>query len=163
MSFSAKPHVPVHELNGHATAKNSWTGLNGTVLGFSNYAAQQPGGGEVIVQHLGKDGSDVYNKIHSPALVQRRFGKQRRIGKLKTSDSPMTATNQTNKEGSNKQQHNSLSPLKSITSLNQFEAAASPALTRYALLYLSGATEDGITERANRNVYNRVLFRRTCP
>ncbi|KIW24104.1 uncharacterized protein PV07_09838 [Cladophialophora immunda] len=155
MSLTTKRRVAVHELKKHATGEDGWIALNGTVWDFSDFAAQHPGGAELIVQHLGKDGSEVYNEIHSPALVQRHFGEQRRIGELEASDSPMPA-----KEGLNKrQQHPSLPPLESITSLHQFEAAASPALTRKALLYLSGATEDGITERENRKVYSRVMFR----
>ncbi|KIW74615.1 hypothetical protein Z517_11385 [Fonsecaea pedrosoi CBS 271.37] len=156
MSLSAKGHVRVQELNQHSSDQDGWIALDGTVWDFSHFAAQHPGGAEIILQHLGKDGSELYNEIHSPALVQRHFGEQRRVGELETADSATTT-----KEGVNKQQQQTISlpPLESITSLHQFEAATSPAFTRKALLYLTGATEDGITERENRKVYSRVMFR----
>ncbi|KIW94070.1 uncharacterized protein Z519_05386 [Cladophialophora bantiana CBS 173.52] len=144
------------ELGKHANDNDAWIALNGVVWDFSGFGSKHPGGEEIIKSHLGKDGSKVYNEIHSPGLVLRHLGEEKRIGEIEDADVQGETVIASSPHD---RQFVDLPKLHSITSLLQFEHAAERALTDKAWNYISGATEDGITDQTNRECYRHIMFR----
>ncbi|KAK5049827.1 hypothetical protein LTR84_003945 [Exophiala bonariae] len=156
---SSSSKVTVEELGQHVVEHDAWILLNGVVWDFSGFAAKHPGGQEIIESHLGKDGSAAYNEIHSPAMVLRYFGEERRVGEIEDTDAITFTSSQA--ETNTTKTAVELPPLESIVNLSQFEAVAERALSKKAWLYVSGATEDGHAHKANKELFRQLLFRPT--
>ncbi|RSM04470.1 hypothetical protein CEP52_006802 [Fusarium oligoseptatum] len=144
--------ISIGELGRHFQDDNGWMVLNGVVWDFSNFADKHPGGSDIIQQHLGKDGSEAYNEIHSSGMVLRYLGEERKVGvmmdQVEHDVSKKLTKNTANMPG-----------LSSLTNLSQFEQIAKYALSEKAWLYISSATEDGISHAANTVYHQRVMFR----
>jgi L-lactate dehydrogenase (cytochrome) len=146
--------VSLAEVRRHSTGEDSWIVLNGVVWDFSNFAAAHPGGPEVIESHFGQDGSEVYNELHSPTLVEKYFGPQKRIGLLVDDGVKLNIPEDTKIES-----EAGKPDLETIISIREFDLIASKALRPKAYAYISGATENGITKDANSDWYRRIWFR----
>ncbi|KIW71766.1 hypothetical protein PV04_00003 [Phialophora macrospora] len=152
--------VSLEEVSRHSTGKDSWIVLNGVVWDFSNFAATHPGGPEVIEKHFGQDGSGVYNELHSPTLVERYLGPQKRIGLLVNEEQRCMKVSTTNIPEDTKIESEADKPgLETIISIQEFDSIASRALRPKAYAYISGATENGITKFTNSDWYRRIWFR----
>ncbi|KAF8855696.1 L-lactate dehydrogenase [Acephala macrosclerotiorum] len=155
--MTASPKLHLSDVANHKTDSDGWIVINGVVWDLTGFAAKHPGGEQVILEHFGKDGSEVYNEIHGPGLIST-LGETKRIGEcLEKSPKESTST----KDGNKKQQSTGFSKpdLRSIINISQFKDVARPFLKERAWGYISGATEDGFTHRANPDFYRRIMFR----
>ena len=147
--------MPLVEVAKHNQDDDAWIVLNGVVWDFSSFAAVHPGGREAVEEFFGQDGSETYNNIHSPNLVEKYLGKAKKIG-LVEAGTPKTlttpATQEQNAQGSKPD-------LDSIISIYEFEKVAEAALRPKSWAYLDSSTEEGLTKAANQDWYRRIWFR----
>ena len=143
------------EVGAHHLEDDAWIVVNGVVWDVTGFAKKHPGGRDIIEAHWGKDGSEAYNEIHSPGLIAKHFGADRRLGVVQASaEQPATTTPQ-----------NALRPaprrpnVSSFINLAQFEEVAARYVTSRTWGYVHGATEDGWTNAANAEWFRRILFR----
>ncbi|CZS91971.1 related to CYB2-lactate dehydrogenase cytochrome b2 [Rhynchosporium agropyri] len=144
------------EVNEHKTDDNAWIVLNGVVWDVSGFASKHPGGGDIIREQYGLDGSEEYNNIHGPRVVSDFLGPTKRIGEVEegTVLKPTPKTIQ-KLDGASPTRPD----LNSIVNITQFESVAEAHLSSRAWGYIFGATEDGITNKANADWYKRIMFR----
>ncbi|CZR60258.1 related to CYB2-lactate dehydrogenase cytochrome b2 [Phialocephala subalpina] len=157
MSGPAK--LRLSDVSNHNTDDDGWIIINGIVWDVTGFVTQHPGGPQVIQEHLGKDASEVYNEIHGPGLIST-LGEAKRIGECHEIP-PKKELTSISKDGDKaKQSAGSPKPdLRSIINITQFKNIARPFLKERAWGYMSGATEDGFTHRANPDFYRRIMFR----
>ncbi|KAJ9604198.1 hypothetical protein H2200_011032 [Cladophialophora chaetospira] len=141
------------ELSQHCSDDDAWIAINGLVWDVSGFATIHPGGRSAIVEHYGRDGSEVYNDLHSRGLMEAQLGKGKQLGVLKAEESELSHT---------KTEANSvvsLANLDSIVSIHEFEKAAQKILKPKSAAYISSATEASLTKQANADWYQRIWFR----
>ncbi|KAH7386196.1 L-lactate dehydrogenase [Cadophora sp. MPI-SDFR-AT-0126] len=146
------------EVDQHKSDDNAWIVLNGVVWDVSGFAAKHPGGAEVIQEHYGLDGSEAYNDIHGPGVVSNFLGPAKRIGEVDEGTVPKPIPKPLSADGLHKPR-TQRPDLNSIVNITQFEAVAEANLPTRAWGYISGATEDGVTHKANVDWYKRIMFR----
>ncbi|KAH8806168.1 L-lactate dehydrogenase [Xylogone sp. PMI_703] len=142
------------EVSKHNSEGDAWIAVNGVVWDVTGFAAKHPGGVEVIQEHFGKDGTEVYNSIHGPGLISKFLGPEKRIGELEQNSSLILPGRPEKQKSSS-----TLLDLNSIITLSQFEAVAEQLMIDRTWGYVAGATEDSISHRANQEWYQRIFFR----
>lgn len=157
--MTTSPKLLLSDVANHNTNGDGWIVINGVVWDVTDFAAKHPGGQEVIEEHLGKDGSETYNEIHGPGLIST-LGEGKRIGECHEKSLKKEPTSKSKDGVKKKQSTGSSKPdLRSIINISQFKDVARPFLKERAWGYISGATEDGFTHRANPDFYRRIMFR----
>ncbi|KAL2065724.1 hypothetical protein VTL71DRAFT_3394 [Oculimacula yallundae] len=144
------------EVNEHKTDDNAWIVLNGVVWDISGFADKHPGGGEIIREHYGLDGSEEYNNIHGPRVVSNFLGPAKRVGEVDEGTVPKPPPKPIQKSAEAGPQKPDIN---SIVNITQFEAVAEANLSSRSWGYIFGATEDGVTNKANVDWYKRIMFR----
>lgn len=153
MQTMALRKVSAAEISSHCHEDDAWIVINGVVWDVTGFAAKHPGGPKFIAEHVGRDGSSIYNDIHGPGLIASYLGPDKQIGVLDDL-SKNSLVKQAKKEPVIPKPD-----LKSIVDVSQFEKVAETALKPRAWSYVSGATEDHVSHEANREFYRRIFFR----
>lgn len=150
--------ISSREVKNHASNDSAWIVINNVVWDVTEFFPKHPGGPEIIQAHLGRDGSDAYNDIHGPGLVANHLGPGKRIGDL---DTASLLTDPLEKGSVEKVEEVKADrpKLSGIINVSQFEPVAEAHLSDKTWGYVHGATEDGITNRANAEFYKRIFFR----
>ena len=148
--------ITVEELSQHNTTGDSWLVVNDVVYDLSNF--EHPGGGEVILQHAGRDASTTYNDVHGPSLIGKTLSREECIGKLDRSSVPAGWGQIVPAQTTAKRKHEEPS-LDEILNLDDFEAAAQKTWSEKAWAYIHGASNDNITRDANRAILRRIWLR----
>jgi L-lactate dehydrogenase (cytochrome) len=140
------------EVGQHSQDDDAWIALNGVVWDVSGFAARHPGGREVIEKHFGRDGSRVYNDIHSRGLVEKYLGAAKRVGVLEQKEEAEEVSNSSSTTSQ-------LPSLDTIISVYEFEKVAEAAFRPRSWAYIYSSTENGLTKTANQDWYQRIWFR----
>jgi len=61
--------VTVSELANHDKKDDCWVNLYGKVYDFTDFLDDHPAGAEAILEYGGKDGSDIFSKVHSMSML----------------------------------------------------------------------------------------------
>jgi L-lactate dehydrogenase (cytochrome) len=146
--------VSSQELSQHDTDSDAWIAVNGIVWDVTGFAERHPGGKDVIRENYGADASAIYNDVHSPSLISKHLGDEKRRGNL---------ANQ-NGQGAELERVSSVQkyekpPLETMVNLYDFEEVARHSFSEKSWAYVSGATHDCLTVEANQNWYRDILFR----
>ncbi|KAH7317591.1 L-lactate dehydrogenase [Rhexocercosporidium sp. MPI-PUGE-AT-0058] len=150
--------ISAAEVDKHKTDDNAWIVLNGVVWDISGFASKHPGGAEIIQEHYGLDGSEEYNNIHGPRVVSNFLGPAKRIGEVEEGTVPKPTPKPLSTQ-TLEQDKPPRPDINSIVNITQFEAIAEANLPSRAWGYIFGATEDGVTNKANVDWYKRIMFR----
>lgn len=62
------------ELAKHDTVEDAWMGIRGRCYKIDEFYAYHPGGGEVLDEHLGTDGTSMFQYYHSFVNEERLLG-----------------------------------------------------------------------------------------
>jgi L-lactate dehydrogenase (cytochrome) len=146
----AASKISATEVSKHCSENDAWIVVNSVVWDMSGFASKHPGGASVIQKYVGRDGSEAYNAIHGPGLIANYLGTEKRIGEAsleKSCGSPRQVSEPSRPD------------INSIINLSQFEVVAKEYMTDATWGYVAGATEDGVSHRANLDWYQRILFR----
>ncbi|KIV87897.1 hypothetical protein PV11_03413 [Exophiala sideris] len=151
----ASKRIPLVEVSKHNQDDDAWIVLNGVVWNMSGFAASHPGGREAVEEFFGQDGSETYNNIHSPNLVEKYLGQAKKIGLVEAGMPKTIATSASQEQDA----RDSKPDLDTIISIYEFEKVAETALRPQSWAYLDSSTEEGLTKAANQNWYRRIWFR----
>jgi len=61
--------VSAKELGEHGSAASCWVSLYGKVYDFTDFLEDHPAGAEAILEYGGKDGTDIFDKVHTKAML----------------------------------------------------------------------------------------------
>lgn len=53
----------------HVSEKSCWVALHGKVYDFTEFLDEHPAGVEAILKYAGKDGTEIYDAIHSITML----------------------------------------------------------------------------------------------
>jgi flavocytochrome c len=67
---SGKLQLTVGELAKHRTPGDCWVAIRGKVYDFSSFLNEHPGGSKAILDVAGKDGTELYEEIHTAAFLE---------------------------------------------------------------------------------------------
>lgn len=60
-----KKLITLKELAKHNKANDAWIGIRGSVYDVSNWFGKHPGGAQALLGNIGKDSTDIFNKINA--------------------------------------------------------------------------------------------------
>merc|ERR1712094_27078 len=69
-SSSSSPDVTAAELARHNTKTDCWVQIGDTVWALTNFLSEHPGGEKVIMLYAGKDGTEEFNMLHRPGILE---------------------------------------------------------------------------------------------
>ncbi|KAL2669970.1 hypothetical protein Neosp_014848 [[Neocosmospora] mangrovei] len=123
---------------------------------MTEFAPEHPGGAEIIYQHAGADASAAYNEAHGPSLIRKSLDVKFHIG---TIDQATVTQKQQVHSGPQTKDRLEKPDLDAIINLDDFEHAATKALSEKAIGYISSGSNDNDTRDANRSILRRILLR----
>ncbi|PYH47116.1 uncharacterized protein BP01DRAFT_411171 [Aspergillus saccharolyticus JOP 1030-1] len=159
--------ISAAEVEAHNREDDVWIVVNGKVYEVTEFAPRHPGGAEVIYRFAGRDASNAYNTIHSPALIATDLSHSCQ-GELNTSTVPENWRKTETEKGSRQTDSDSWRSsvetyrkpsLQELLSLHDFETIAQRLLSPKAWAYNSGAANDNLTRDANQTMLRRILLR----
>ncbi|KAJ5246707.1 hypothetical protein N7468_001690 [Penicillium chermesinum] len=148
--------ISLEELSQHQEAEDAWMAINSVVWNVTGFAGIHPGGPDIILEYIGRDGSDQYNSVHSSGLAARNFETSQRIGVL---DAPTKSNTDADRDNRNPKLDRELPGLDEIINLHDLEDAAEKSLNERSWAYLSGATDGSITKNRNCSIFEEVYLR----
>ena len=113
----------------------------------------------VVYTWAGKDASKPYNEFHRKSLIEDELGDAEKKGKLDEATVTETWIKAHEEEREAGAEPDERPPLSSIINLADFEAAFARSGSRKAHAYISGASNDELTLRANAEHWRRLWFR----
>ena len=126
-----------------------------------NLTTRQPGGPGIIYKFAGRDATQAYNEIHSPALIKSNLPANALKGVLDRS----TVTEECSRPEQQKtptlkaSSTSEMPPLESLINAHDFELAARNTANAKTWAFYSSASNDLITRDLNAKLYSRILFR----
>ena len=61
--------ITQEELGKHNTEESCWVSLFNEVYDFTDFLDEHPGGIEAIMEHAGKDASEIFDSVHSRSML----------------------------------------------------------------------------------------------
>src|SRR5882757_3102597 len=65
--------ISVSEISSHNTDTDCWIVVDGQVWDITKFAPEHPGGPGIIYKYAGRDATEAYNEIHSPAIIKNNL------------------------------------------------------------------------------------------
>lgn len=118
---------------------------------------------KVVYTWAGKDASEIYNEFHTPQRIERELSASEKLGELDESTITETWRQQAsappNAATAATQEQRRLPPLDAIINLRDFEEAFATHGSAKSNAYITGASNDLLTLRANARDWQRLWFR----
>ncbi|OAP56788.1 hypothetical protein AYL99_08900 [Fonsecaea erecta] len=153
--------ISVSEVSSHNTDTDCWIVVDNQVWDITNFAPEHPGGPGIIYKCAGRDATQAYNEIHSPAIIRNNLPADALKGVLDRStiteewSRPLSTETPKARSASSSDKP----PLDSLINAHDFEIAARNTATAKTWAFYSSAANDLITRDLNASLFNRVLFR----
>nr|POF16704.1 cytochrome b2, mitochondrial [Quercus suber] len=156
------PKITAEEISQHAKPDDLWILVNGKVYDLTNFAPQHPGGPDALYQCAGQDGSETYNAVHAPGLIEQELSTLEKKGDFdETSITPAWRDAQRRRDQlvSTPRNQKERPLLSTLISLRDFEDAHMLAGSEKASAYITGASNDCLTYSANLKAWQQMWFR----
>ncbi|RPA94791.1 hypothetical protein L873DRAFT_1700211 [Choiromyces venosus 120613-1] len=137
----------------HASPKDCWITIKGTVYDVTEFLPQHPGGAETILSYAGADATGAYESIHPPSLLETPQPGFKLLGPLSPSELPTSR----NLDLEVKRQPKP--PLDTVINAFDFEAIAERTVTPKTWAFYSSAATDLLSMKLNKKAFDQVLFR----
>jgi L-lactate dehydrogenase (cytochrome) len=155
--------ISVSEISSHNSDTSCWIVVNGVVFDITNFAPEHPGGPGIIYKYAGRDATQAYNEIHSPAIIQNGLPADAQKGVIDSQTItpewsqplPSSAPRSTSQSSSKSDKP----PLDTLINAHDFELTASKTATPKTWAFYSSAANDLFTRDLNNTLYNRILLR----
>jgi L-lactate dehydrogenase (cytochrome) len=155
--------IAVNEISSHDKEGDCWIVVNGKVWDMSNFAPEHPGGPGIIYKYAGRDASQAYNEIHSPAIIQNGLPADAEKGVIDpatiTTEWAQPLESSAPKTTSESSLQSDKLPLDSLINVNDFEITAKNTATAKTWAFYSSASDSVITRDLNASLYPRILLR----
>ncbi|KAK7954151.1 Alpha-hydroxy acid dehydrogenase- FMN-dependent [Apiospora saccharicola] len=170
------PKINAAVVETHASPDDCWVVVNGRVYDLTKFAPEHPGGADIIYTWAGKDASGIYNEFHTPQRIESELPASEKLGDLDGStvtetwrqrSSPQTpspgavapsATTDAARASPSDEERGP-PPLSALINLRDFEEAFEKHGSAKSHAYISGASNDLLTLRANERDWQRLWFR----
>ncbi|KIW75568.1 hypothetical protein Z517_10310 [Fonsecaea pedrosoi CBS 271.37] len=157
----APRRISVSEISAHSTDTDCWIVVDDQIWDITKFAPEHPGGPGIIYKYAGRDATQAYNEIHSPAIIRNNLPADALKGVLDRSTitqewsrPPPTETPKPKSASTSEKP-----PLDSLINAHDYELAARNSATAKTWAFYSSAANDLITKDLNASLFSRVLFR----
>ncbi|KAF2255081.1 hypothetical protein BU26DRAFT_527938 [Trematosphaeria pertusa] len=151
--------VPVEEIKAHSSENDCWIVVDDVVWDITDFVPSHPGGTDIIYRHAGHDASLAYSSVHSPSLIAKTLGAEKRKGKIDSETATDLLKPPPTEEAQPKLAVGAKPPLTTLINSYDFEAVAEKTLTKKAYAFYSSAATNLVTRDANRSMFDRIWFR----
>ncbi len=62
--------ISIEELKQHNTESSAWVAIDGKVYDLTDFLEEHPAGPESILETAGRDGTEIFRSVHSPAMLE---------------------------------------------------------------------------------------------
>ncbi|KAK4703259.1 L-lactate dehydrogenase (cytochrome), partial [Phenoliferia sp. Uapishka_3] len=154
--------VYAEEVREHNTKEDAWVVIDGKVYDISEFLEMHPGGEDVVIKHLGKNISPIFNLLHAKGVLARAVEDNPSIKVIGLMDPNSSLEIVASPAASEEltERRNNLPPLDTIRNVAQFEHLAKEVLGDEAREwhYFSSFADDGNSFRANRSSWSFLRF-----
>mmetsp|Transcript_8360 Transcript_8360/g.12544 ORF Transcript_8360/g.12544 Transcript_8360/m.12544 type:complete len:483 (+) Transcript_8360:396-1844(+) len=144
--------IPLAEVAKHNSKKDCWVVVHGKVYDLTNFAPEHPGGSHIIYTFAGKDGTRIFDTIHTVDIFEKYEEDAPLVGELDPKDIKETKAEPVVKEGEKP-------PLEYLLNAFEFEQVAKNCLSPPAYAYISSGSDDEVTLRENHSAFGRVWLK----
>lgn len=81
-AVSTTREVTLSELEKHNTANDCWVAIDGRIFDLTDFAKIHPGGSDMIQKFAGKDGSQIFDAVHAPEVLDSPLARRYQVGVL---------------------------------------------------------------------------------
>jgi len=143
--------IPMSEVQKHNSKKDCWVVIHGKVYDMTEFAPEHPGGSHIIYTFSGKDGTRIFDTIHTPDIFDKYTDVAPCVGTLDPKDVKETVVEE-KKEGEKP-------PLDYLLNAFEFEQVAKSCLSAPAYAYISSGSDDEVTLRENHSAFGRIWLK----
>ncbi|KAL2801076.1 FMN-dependent dehydrogenase-domain-containing protein [Aspergillus keveii] len=153
--------ISTDEILKHNRSDDCWIVVENKVWDVTDFAQTHPGGSAVILKCAGKDATEEYLSVHSPALIGGYLSRDCLKGDLdeNTVTETWKAVNSPVEKSTAMQPPDEKPPLEAILNSYDFEDAAAKFAKQKAFAFYSTADTDCWTREANQKMIKRIWFR----
>lgn len=143
------------------------TGLNPLSLGstsVTDFLDRHPGGSKIILQHAGKDCTQIYTPIHPPNTIENTLDPSKRVGRLDPDAAQSVlvqkSSAETDDDERTRKARSKLGHIDAeVVNVADFERIAKDVLSKHAWAYYHSAADGGSARDHAHSAYDRILFR----
>ncbi|GAB5370056.1 hypothetical protein AAMO2058_001459200 [Amorphochlora amoebiformis] len=144
--------IPLSEVQKHNSKKDCWVIVHGKVYDLTKFAPEHPGGSHIIHTFAGKDGSRIFDTIHTPDIFDKYTEDAPLMGTLDPKDVSEKKEEDVVKKGEKP-------PLDFLLNAFEFEQVAKNCLSAPAYAYISSGSDDEVTLRENHSAFGRIWLK----
>eukprot|EP00472_Partenskyella_glossopodia_P011975 CAMPEP_0197515916 /NCGR_PEP_ID=MMETSP1318-20131121/876_1 /TAXON_ID=552666 /ORGANISM="Partenskyella glossopodia, Strain RCC365" /LENGTH=482 /DNA_ID=CAMNT_0043064393 /DNA_START=880 /DNA_END=2328 /DNA_ORIENTATION=+ len=144
--------LSLEEVAKHNTKKDCWVIVHGKVYDLTKFAPEHPGGSHIIYTFAGKDGSRIFDTIHTPDIFDKYTEDAPLVGELDPKDMPAKEEGPAVPKGEKP-------PLEYLLNAFEFEQVAKGCLSPPAYAYISSGSDDEVTLRENHSAFGRIWLK----
>jgi len=145
--------IPMSEVAQHNSKKDCWVVIHGKVYDMTQFAPEHPGGSHIIYSFKGKDGSRIFDTIHTVDIFDKYTDVAPCVGTLDPKDMPKDNGEEKEVKKGEKP------PLDFLLNAFEFEQVAKNCLSAPAYAYISSGSDDEVTLRENHSAFGRIWLR----
>ncbi|ORY79747.1 FMN-dependent dehydrogenase-domain-containing protein [Leucosporidium creatinivorum] len=149
------------EVKKHNTRDSAWVVIDGVVFDVTKFLEGHPGGEEVLLEHLGKDISPIFSRIHASDVLQKTIDSLGVVGLLsKKSADVLEVVPAVEGEEEIEARRSNLPDPEYVINLGEFEKMAKEVLGEdsRAWRFFSSFADDGATYKASKNSFSFLRF-----
>ncbi|OAL31197.1 hypothetical protein AYO22_01230 [Fonsecaea multimorphosa] len=145
------------EIARHNDRQSCWVVLYGKAYDITDFLDAHPGGAQVLLKSAGQDATAEYESVHSPDLVQQTLPSTSFRGFV---DSDSIRKTQSTSKGRREQNLKTrFPPLRSLISVNDFEAVARQYLSPAGWAYYSSGADDERSRYEAARAFRKLTLR----
>ncbi|RSH95724.1 Cytochrome b2, mitochondrial precursor [Saitozyma podzolica] len=150
--------VSSEELGEHSDLTSLWVAVDGNVWDVTDFVARHPGGVQILIDHAGKDVTQIFRGIHAPGTIEKNLAESQLVGRLDEQALAAIASGDHETQRIARARA-ALFGVDSVVTLNDFEKYAQGVCSDECWEYYSGGADSEHALRGNREAYDRVFIR----
>ncbi|OAP58658.1 hypothetical protein AYL99_07748 [Fonsecaea erecta] len=146
------------EVAQHNDRHSCWVVLYGKVYDITDFLDGHPGGSQVLLRSAGQDATAEYESVHSPDLVEETLPSTSFRGFVDSDTIPKTQSASNRRPQQQKPQAR-FPPLRTMISVNDFEAVAKQYLSPAGWAYYSSGADDERSRYEAARAFRKLTLR----
>jgi L-lactate dehydrogenase (cytochrome) len=145
--------IPMSEVAKHNTTESAWSVLYGKVYDLTEFMPDHPGGANQVLKYAGKDGTKVFDPLHSRSVLTDMLPAEALLGDVDPATVEKDAGTVAVVVKAPKP------PLDHMLNLFDFELVAKSQMSVEGWAYYSSGADDEISMRENHSAFARIWLR----
>jgi L-lactate dehydrogenase (cytochrome) len=147
----------------HNSSSSCWVIINHQVYDVTDFIPSHPGGAKIILKYAGRDATAAYEPIHARDAIEKNLDPSKHLGPVTAAAQESLVQSQasqikTEDEIRIEKARKLIPRLNRMHNLRDIEEVARSVLSKRALAYYSGASDDLITHDENLRAFTRFFF-----